>query len=50
VLLGSGAPCQLQTLKGQEHGRTIPLADIASCKRRLTALIDQQLQETGIIA
>jgi hypothetical protein len=27
VLLGSGAPCQLQTLAGQEHGRTIPLAD-----------------------
>ena len=27
MLLGSGAPCQLQTLAGQEHGRTIPLAD-----------------------
>jgi hypothetical protein len=29
VLLVSGAPCQLQSLAGQEHGRTIPLADIA---------------------
>ena len=27
VLLVSGAPCQLQSLAGQEHGRTIPLAD-----------------------
>jgi len=33
VLLVFGAPCQLQTLAGQEHGRTIPLADAerASC-------------------
>jgi hypothetical protein len=28
VLLVFGAPCQLKTLAGQEHGRTIPLADI----------------------
>jgi hypothetical protein len=28
VLLGFGAPCQLRLLAGQEHGRTIPLADI----------------------
>ena len=28
VLLVFGAPCQLQSLAGQEHGRTIPLADI----------------------
>jgi len=27
VLLVFGAPCQLRTLAGQEHGRTIPLAD-----------------------
>jgi hypothetical protein len=27
VLLGSGAPCQLQTLARQEHGRTIPLGE-----------------------
>jgi hypothetical protein len=27
VLLVVGAPCQLKTLAGQEHGRTIPLAD-----------------------
>jgi hypothetical protein len=26
VLLVFGAPCQLQSLAGQEHGRTIPLA------------------------
>jgi hypothetical protein len=26
VLLVFGAPCQLQALAGQEHGRTIPLA------------------------
>jgi hypothetical protein len=28
VLLVFGAPCQLRSLTGQEHGRTIPLADI----------------------
>jgi hypothetical protein len=28
VLLGFGAPSQLRLLAGQEHGRTIPLADI----------------------
>src|SRR5262245_13772083 len=28
VLLGFGAPCQLRSLAGQEHGRTIPLADL----------------------
>jgi hypothetical protein len=27
VLLVFGAPCQLRSLAGQEHGRTIPLAD-----------------------
>jgi hypothetical protein len=27
VLLVFGAPCQLGLLAGQEHGRTIPLAD-----------------------
>jgi hypothetical protein len=30
VLLVFGAPCQLPSLAGQEHGRTIPLADIGS--------------------
>src|SRR5262249_44916895 len=30
VLLGFGAPSQLRLLAGQEHGRTIPLADIGS--------------------
>ena len=29
MLLVFGAPCQLLSLAGQEHGRTIPLADIA---------------------
>src|ERR1700758_56720 len=28
VLLVSSAPCQLRSLAGQEHGRTIPLADV----------------------
>ena len=27
MLLVFGAPCQLQSLAGQEHGRTIPLTD-----------------------
>jgi hypothetical protein len=27
VLLVFGAPCQLRSLAGQEHGRTIPLPD-----------------------
>jgi hypothetical protein len=27
VLLVFGAPCQLRLLAGQEHGRTIPLAE-----------------------
>jgi hypothetical protein len=30
VLLGFGAPSQLRLLAGQEHGRTIPLADVGS--------------------
>jgi hypothetical protein len=30
VLLVFGAPCQLPSLAGQEHGRTIPLADFHS--------------------
>jgi hypothetical protein len=28
VLLVFGAPCQLRSLTGQEHGRTIPLSDV----------------------
>ena len=28
MLLRFGAPCQLLSLAGQEHGRTIPLADV----------------------
>jgi len=28
VLLVFGAPCQLRLLAGQEHGRTIPLAEL----------------------
>src|SRR5271170_8467290 len=30
MLLVFGAPCQLRSLAGQEHGRTIPLCDIPS--------------------
>src|SRR5580693_8991157 len=30
VLLVFGAPCQLRSLTGQEHGRTIPLTEVAS--------------------
>jgi hypothetical protein len=33
VLLVFGAPGQLKTLAGQEHGRTIPLADIGRSER-----------------
>jgi hypothetical protein len=36
VLLVFGAPCQPKTLAGQEHGRTIPLADM---RRRLRETI-----------
>src|SRR5712672_581513 len=32
VLLVFGAPCQLRLLAGQEHGRTIPLPDVARPK------------------
>jgi hypothetical protein len=32
VLLVVGAPCQLSSLTGQEHGRTIPLADITAVR------------------
>jgi hypothetical protein len=28
MLLVFGAPCQLPSLAGQEHGRTIPLAEV----------------------
>ena len=30
VLLVFGAPCQLRSLAGREHGRTIPLGDIVA--------------------
>ena len=32
MLLVFGAPCQPRLLAGQEHGRTIPLADILMTK------------------
>src|ERR1700721_4012033 len=44
VLLVFGAPCQLRSLTGQEHGRTIPFPDVEArdgalvgvdCKREL---------------
>jgi len=34
VLLVFGAPGQLKTLAGLEHGRTIPLTDIAQVQQR----------------
>jgi hypothetical protein len=34
VLLVFGAPCQFQSLAGQEHGRTIPLTDVGSQRVR----------------
>src|SRR4030088_2441677 len=34
VLLVFGAPCRLRLLAGQEHGRTIPLADIEATRAR----------------
>jgi hypothetical protein len=38
VLLVFGAPGQLQSVAGQEHGRTIPLADILARDQRPTRL------------
>src|ERR1700692_3547306 len=32
-----GAPCQLRLLAGQEHGRTIPLADMGQVEIRSAA-------------
>jgi hypothetical protein len=40
VLLVFGAPCQLRLLAGQEHGRTIPLADIEGRNSRLAVLAE----------
>ena len=37
VLLVFGTPCQLRSLAGQEHGRTIPLADIPWCSASRSA-------------
>jgi hypothetical protein len=34
VLLVLSAPCQLLVLAGQEHGRTIPLADMSGLNER----------------
>jgi hypothetical protein len=35
VLLVFGAPCQLRWLAGQEHGRTIPLTEVAVSQMRI---------------
>ena len=35
VLLVFGVPGQLQSLAGQEHGRTIPIADVANAEAAL---------------
>jgi hypothetical protein len=37
VLLVFGAPCQRNLLSGQEHGRTIPLADSQSAAHSITS-------------
>src|SRR5580692_11635148 len=37
ALLVFGAPCQLSLLAGQEHGRTIPLTDIAASRNILAS-------------
>jgi hypothetical protein len=34
VLLVFGAPCQRNLLAGQEHGRTIPLAEVECALQR----------------
>jgi|1186.fasta_scaffold09218_2 hypothetical protein len=34
VLLVFGAPCQLLSLAGRKHGRTIPLADVTTATYR----------------
>jgi hypothetical protein len=42
VLLVFGAPGQLKTLAGQEHGRTIPLTDIQFASRQTAICIRSQ--------
>jgi hypothetical protein len=37
-LLVVGTPCQLQLLAGQEHGRTIPLAEVKKTAHSITSL------------
>jgi hypothetical protein len=43
VLLVFGAPCQHETLAGQEHGRTIPLADSRREPQRLSRVPSNDL-------
>ena len=52
MLLVFGAPCQLQSLAGQEHGRTIPLAvmSFSSLVRSGTLASGMQIGETGAVA
>src|ERR1700736_3556850 len=38
MLLVFGAPCQLRLLAGQEHGRTIPLADLKGTESQVPSL------------
>jgi hypothetical protein len=45
VLLGFGAPYQLRLLAGLEHGRTIPLAEIAHLMEKTNFL--QCVQESA---
>ena len=51
VLRVFGAPCQLGSLAGQEHGRTIPLADLHLTHtgiRSANLRNDDRLIESGI--
>ena len=38
MLLVFGAPCQLRLLAGQEHGRTIPLAEVERASQQSEAM------------
>src|SRR5580704_12297872 len=38
ALLVFGAPCQLSLLAGQEHGRTIPLAEVERASQQSEAM------------
>jgi hypothetical protein len=49
VLLVFGAPCQLRSLAEQEHGRTIPLADMERLTRGCSAPADRAFRRAAAI-